>query len=142
MKTEKYKIIFITVVFILVLVLLYSYKNISVSVENKGMKNVDSSTGSKKENISATLIVGGKKILLTSQINSSLYDVLLEAKKNNQINFTGKVYPLLGFFVDSIDNLKNKDGKYLFYYINGKEASVGVSNYILKDGDVIEWKLK
>jgi len=30
----------------------------------------------------------------------------------------------------------------LLYYINGKEASVGVSTYKPKNGDIIEWKLK
>ena len=28
------------------------------------------------------------------------------------------------------------------YYINDKEASLGVSSYTVKEGDIIEWKLK
>jgi hypothetical protein len=28
------------------------------------------------------------------------------------------------------------------YYINGKEAEIGISSYIPKNGDMIEWKLK
>ena len=91
---------------------------------------------------SATILAGNIKTNLSFSKNISLYDVLTKAKSNNEINFSGKNYPGLGFFVNEIGTLQMKDGKNLLYYINGKEASVGVSSYILKNGDIIEWKLK
>ena len=95
-----------------------------------------------KEGAQATISAGNTKINLSFLKNASLYDVLTKAKNNNKINFNGKNYPGLGFFVTDIGTLHSGSGKDLLYYINDKEASVGVSSYILKDGDVIEWKLE
>ena len=88
------------------------------------------------------MAVGDKIIPLFIRAGTSLYDALSSAGDNGQVVFSGKSYPMLGFFVNDIGSLHNGNGKYLFYYINGKEASVGVSSYIPKDGDVVEWKLK
>jgi len=74
--------------------------------------------------------------------NTILYDALVREKNEGRINFSGKNYPGLGFFVTDIGSLHAGMGKNLIYYINGKEATVGVSSYTLKDGDVIEWKLE
>jgi len=74
--------------------------------------------------------------------NTFLYDALVREKDKGNIDFSGKNYPGLGFFVTDIGTLHSGNGKNLIYYINGKEATVGVSSYALKDGDVIEWKLE
>ena len=74
--------------------------------------------------------------------NVLLYDALVQEEKEGRIDFSGKMYPNLGFFVTDIGTLHSGNGKNLIYYINGKEATVGVSSYTLKDGDVIEWKLE
>ena len=95
-----------------------------------------------EKNISATVIAGDSTFNLSLPAGRSLYDALLLAKENKQITFSGKNYPGLGFLVTGIGPLQSGGGKYLFYYINNQEASVGVSSYLLKDGDVIEWKLK
>ncbi|MCX6753193.1 MAG: DUF4430 domain-containing protein [Candidatus Nomurabacteria bacterium] len=88
-----------------------------------------------------TIKVGDTNINLPIQSNASLYDVLLAGQKSGQINFTGKNYSGMGFFISSIGNLKEGYGKYLIYYVNGTEASVGISSYVPKVGDIIEWKL-
>jgi len=51
-------------------------------------------------------------------------------------------YPGLGQFVESINDLKNdrQNGKYWIYYLNGKPAQIGISYYLLKPNDLIEWK--
>ena len=64
------------------------------------------------------------------------------AREAGTLSFAGKNYPILGFFVTDIGDLHATGGENLFYYINGEEALVGVSTLSLKDGDVIEWKLK
>ena len=98
---------------------------------------------SKEKNTnSVTVSAGNIKINLSFSLNTSLYNILEKAKKNNKIDFNGKNYPGLGFFVTDVGTLHSGDGKNLLYYINGKEAKVGVSSYILNDGDIIEWKLK
>lgn len=72
----------------------------------------------------------------------SLLSILTSAKERGEITFSGKEYSGLGFFVTELGSLKEGDGKHLMYYINGKEASVGVSLYIPKVGDVVTWELK
>lgn len=89
---------------------------------------------------SVTVSAGDIKINL--QPNTTFYDALVQAKNTGTITFSGKNYPGLGFFVTEIGTLRAGGGKNLLYYINGKQAYVGVSSYTLKDGDVIEWKLE
>lgn len=58
---------------------------------------------------------------------------------NKSFSFGGKKYIGLGFFVNTINGIKGSSGLYWIYYVNGEEASVGVSKYILKSGDIITW---
>jgi hypothetical protein len=95
-----------------------------------------------KEGAQATVSVGNTTIYLSFTPNTVFYDALLREKNAGKITFSGRNYPGLGFFVTDIGTLHSGDGKNLLYYINGKEATVGVSLYKLKDGDIIEWKLK
>ena len=88
-----------------------------------------------------TIKIGDHSVLLPVKTNTSLYDILLAGQKAGQIHFTGKNYSSMGFFISSIENLHEGDGKYLIYYVNGVEASVGISSYIPKINDVIEWKI-
>lgn len=89
---------------------------------------------------SVTILAGDKTIHLQSNI--TFYDALVQTKNDGKITFSGKNYPMLGFFVTDIGSLHSGNGKNLLYYINGKQASVGVSSYTLKDGDTIEWRLE
>ena len=47
-------------------------------------------------------------------------------------------------YVTSIDGLEAEESKKEFWsmYVNGKMASVGAGSYILKNGDIIEWKIE
>jgi hypothetical protein len=72
----------------------------------------------------------------------SLYNILLKEKEANKISFSGKEYSGMGFFMTDIGTLHSTKDHYLMYYINGKEAEIGISSYFPQNGDVIEWKLK
>ncbi len=91
---------------------------------------------------SASISAGNIKLNLQFAPNTLFYDTLVQAKNAGKITFSGKNYPGLGFFVTDIGSLHSGNGKNLLYYINGKEAQVGVSSYTLNSGDTIEWKLK
>lgn len=88
-----------------------------------------------------TLKINNTNINLPIQQGQTFYDILISAQKNGQINFTGKDYSGMGFFISSIGGLHEGDGRYLVYLINDTEASVGISSYIPKVGDIVEWKL-
>jgi len=97
---------------------------------------------SSPEIASATILAGEITTNISFSPDTLFYDALVEARNSGQIELEGKNYPGLGFFVTDIGTLHSGNGKYLLYYINGKEATVGVSSYILKDGDILEWKLE
>ncbi len=65
---------------------------------------------------------------------------VLQSEKENKFSFHTKDYSSLGSFVDEINGIKGTPGQYWLYYINNKKASLGVSKYVLKDGDNILWK--
>lgn len=110
------------------------------SVVNKIEPEKETASLKNTENI--TIILGEETINLSVPPNTLFYDALVQAKNQEQITFDGKNYPGLGFFITDIGTLHAGSGKNLLYYINGKEAIVGVSSYMLKDGDIIEWKLE
>ena len=95
-----------------------------------------------KNTETVTILAGETMAQLLVAPNTFFYNALVQAKNQGQIAFNGKNYPGLGFFVTDIGTLHTGNKKNLLYYINGKEATVGVSSYTLKDGDIIEWKLK
>lgn len=47
-------------------------------------------------------------------------------------------------FITSINEVKQDDseGLYWLYYINEEMPSVGAGDYVVEDGDLIEWKLE
>ena len=91
---------------------------------------------------SAELVIADQKISFDFVEGQTVYEAMQSLQSQNKISFTGKEYPALGFFVTSVGSLEQGNGKNLFYYINGEEASTGISTYKIKKGDIIEWKLK
>ena len=110
-------------------------------LENKGEVNENiNNSDVKSEQI--TLIAGDLNIKLDFKEGQTFYEVLMAEQEKGKFTFNGKNYTGLGFFVTDIGDLHEGDGKNLLYYINGKEASSGVSVYIPKNGDLVEWKLE
>lgn len=147
MKKEKYKIIFIGGIAILILLFVFYNTQKILPVSKPSLEKTEIPTksipaNSVKNTISVTIITPSNILHLNPQAGQSLYDALVLAKEVQKITFSGKNYSGLGFFITDIGSLHSGNGKNLFYYINNKEASVGVSSYFLKDGDIIEWKLK
>ena len=92
------------------------------------------------ENI--TIVAGEKTAEMSVISGTTFYDAIVKAEQEGLITFEGKNYPGLGFFVTDIGTLHSGDGLDLLYYINGTEATVGVSLYIPEDGDTVLWKLE
>jgi hypothetical protein len=92
--------------------------------------------------IKVLLTVLDKNYELEVKENSSVFDAMkeLETKNDGDFSFKYNEYPSMGIFVYEINGMKETRGSYWLYYVNDKEASVGVSSYILKEGDSILWK--
>lgn len=74
--------------------------------------------------------------------SESVLTLMRSLSSATDFKFTGEDYPSLGFFVESIDGVRNADGKYWILYINGKSADVGASNASIKSGDTVEWRFE
>lgn len=130
-------------------------QDVSASKEETKQVAVETNTSSSKNTLQAEEISSedGQKINITFTIpqrefnititeGASVYDLLSTIGQKENINFGFKNFSGLGFFVDSIDGVKSGSGKNWIYYINGKKAEEGISNYKLKAGDSILWKLE
>jgi hypothetical protein len=73
----------------------------------------------------------------TSSITA--FGLLKEALDVKQIAYESKAYDF-GVFVNSINNQISGSDKAWIYFVNGQSGQVAADKYILKPGDVIEWK--
>lgn len=96
---------------------------------------------SKKE-INISLSVLDKNYIFVIEDGNTVYEAMknLQNNKENNFSFEYKEYPSLGVFVEKINGVKGESGKYWIYYVNDKQAQVGVSKYVLKEGDIISWR--
>ena len=62
------------------------------------------------------------------------------AASSTSLTFTGRNYPSLGFFVESIDGKQAGNGSAWIFYVNGKESQTGISSTMLHPGDTVEWR--
>ena len=93
------------------------------------------------EGISVSLIIIGARYEVKGFSGSSVYDLMNKLKQEKKIDFQGRDYAGLGFFVEAINGVKNNPAdENWIYYVNGRPAPVGASNYKVKVNDVIEWR--
>lgn len=95
-----------------------------------------------KEKKDITINVFGEDYFVSYEEGDSVFDVMqrLASFSSPDFYFEYKKYPSLGVFVEKINGIKGQPGAYWIYYVNDKEAKVGVSKQILKSGDVVTWK--
>lgn len=96
-----------------------------------------------ENNIKVSLTVLNEKYETSIKEGASVFDVMKKIQKestpDNIFNFKYINNASLGNFITEINGKEGTPGKYWIYYVNNKKASVGVSNYILKSGDIINW---
>ena len=85
-------------------------------------------------------IVGANNYPVNAPVGSTAYDAMNILASTTDFTFKSVFYSGLGYFIEEINNVKNSHGQYWTLYVNGKYSDVGVSDYKLSQGDVIEWK--
>ena len=92
--------------------------------------------------IPVKLIVEGASYELQVVPESSVYDVMKQARANQIMEFSGKEFPGIGYFVEGINGKQEdlKGRRFWIYYINGQKAKAGISSVFVHNQDVIEWK--
>jgi hypothetical protein len=70
-----------------------------------------------------------------------LFEIFKMKTKEKDIEFSYKDYGgSMGIFITSINGFSNTKDKWWQYYVNGEYAKVGISNYKVQVGDVIEFR--
>ena len=87
-----------------------------------------------------TLIVNGISYTAFAPVGSTVLDAMRIPSSTSDFTFTGKDYPSLGFFVESINGQKAESGYSWILYVNGKLSGTGASQTTLKTGDTVEWR--
>ncbi len=72
--------------------------------------------------------------------NMSVYDFMNQLQSEGKINFKDKTYIGMGKFIEELNGIRGNGDKFWIYYVNGKKAKIGVSNYKISPGDVVSWK--
>ena len=94
------------------------------------------------QEFSVALVIGDKKYQAKIKQGTTVYYLMNNLKAAQILEFSAKEYEGMGALVEEINGIKNdiKANKFWFYYVNGRSANEGISSYILKNNDVIEWK--
>jgi hypothetical protein len=92
--------------------------------------------------VSVTLSVANEFYSANVFENSNVIDAMEQIALEGNLKFETRNFLGLGEFIESINGIRNGNGKYWFLYVNGESASVGASQYILSPGDAIEWRFK
>lgn len=87
-----------------------------------------------------TLSVAGESYTAFAPQGSTVLDAMKILASTSAFVFSGKDYPSLGFFVDSINGKKAESGYNWILYVNGTLSGTGASQTTLKAGDAIEWR--
>lgn len=114
-------------------------KEVVAPKQNLQNNEISSEEGQK---INVILAIPQREFNITITEGATVYDMLSLIGQKENINFVFKNFSGLGFYVDSIDGVKSGSGKFWIYYINGKKAETGISNYKLKAGDRVLWQLE
>ncbi len=108
------------------------------SVENGVLENK-----SKKINASLIINFGNESWNFNITLNNSatVYSLLMKGAEENNFTVSTTYYPQYqSYFINSIAGVKNGNGKYWQYWINGKYGEVSANLQKLENGDVVEWK--
>lgn len=89
----------------------------------------------------ATLSAGGTQFGIAITEGMTVLDAMRAAAEQGFV-FTGREYPSLGYFVESIGEKKSRNGMYWFLYVNDESSGTGASQTVVHSGDVIEWRYK
>lgn len=140
-KINKYT----KIILIIILLIIIAYTGIKLVEYNKTTnRNAGESNLLEDKAITAAMVIntGNEEHKFESNISSgtNAFDFL---KKVNQEQKLDLIYKNtnMGAFIEGIYGIKNDavNSKFWMYKINGKFADVGASNYVVRNGDSIEW---
>ena len=136
LKNKKTKIIGISIAILILLTFFGAFRVVS----NEVVKQNRIQTSENIKTAKTILEINGARYENEITGSMSVYDFMDKIRREGKINFTEKNYIGMGKFIEEINGVKGNGNQNWIYYVNGKEAQVGVSNYKIKTGDIVSWK--
>jgi hypothetical protein len=135
LKTKKQKLTIVIFLIAICCLLIYSY----IKTDNQKIKEPNINQEEKTTEI-ATLEINGIKYESEISEEISVYDFMIKMQNEGKVIFKEKTYPGMGKFIEEINGTKGDGENFWIYYINGKKAEIGISEYKIKPNDIITWK--
>jgi hypothetical protein len=137
-------------ILILILLILISIISVFFNIKNHSTKkivdpprtpppNLPRTSGEEEGGGLITLEINNEKYQSQNEEGISIAGFMKKLKSEGKISFTEKNYTGMGKFIESINGIKNGEKNWI-YYVNGKKANIGISNYKINSGDVVSWK--
>ena len=112
-----------------------------------GSNNVNTTTTAPgqtaKINVGIDVDYGNGKVISydSLEVNNgeTAYSLLVKKMQEKNVTVKTKTYDY-GTMVQSIDNIEASATNYWAYSVNGQAGSVAADKYVLKNGDLVEWK--
>lgn len=82
---------------------------------------------------------GGSKVITGEVRALNAYDALSKLAEKNAVKIETKQYKF-GSIVEKIGDKGNNNQYAWIYYVNGKTAEYAADKYVVRAGDLIEWK--
>ena len=136
--SKKRKIIIVLFIVLVVLggfLFFSSKKEVTIPTVNKNIVSEQNLNTQK-----AFLEIDNQKVESVIGGSINIYSFMSKLRQEGKINFKEKNYIGMGEFIEEINGVKNNGEKNWIYYVNGKKANIGVSNYKLINGDVVSWR--
>lgn len=89
-----------------------------------------------------SLVIGTTTHKVGILTGDTVIDAMQGLVSDRKLMFTGRSFPGLGYFIDSINGVPNAGGKYWVFYVNGASSTEGASWVVLSPGDVVEWRFR
>jgi hypothetical protein len=136
LKKEKVKILIVIGVFVALLGVFLLTSNI-IPRDTSII-----STSKEENNKTVKTILEINQVKYESEITEpiSVYEFMEKLQNERKITFKDKTYTGMGKLIEEINGLKSEGDKYWIYYVNNKEAQIGISDYKINPGDTVSWK--
>ena len=144
LKNKKIKILILILIIVITLFFDFSFLNSNsprpdlIKIKSPPLRNPEGGLGGEVTN-SVILEINNVKYQSEIKGEISVADFMEKLKNEGKINFIEKNYTGMGKFIESINGIKNGEKSWI-YYVNGKKANIGISNYKINSGDVVSWK--
>jgi hypothetical protein len=137
---KKNKIISIIIIFCIIFLGIFVFNSKILHEQNSPPPFLPLTKGEEKGGGNITLEINDTKYESEIEKEISIYDFMSKLRNEGKIDFTEKNYIGMGKFIISINGTKGNGEQNWIYYVNGKKAQIGVSNYKINPGDVVSWK--